>query len=367
MKKVGLLTFHRPINFGAVLQAVALSKGIELCGGQCEIIDYINPAFVKAYPLVHKTNCNTLKGMLWELMMIPYRVKQKKEFQNFLTKNTNLSRSYTKCEMENVEKDYDIIVVGSDQVWNLKCSGSDVTYFLDFVKEKPKYSYAASFGDSNIKEENREMIKGFLDTFADISVREKSGLDILKDVTGHDFVQTLDPTLLLNRKQWCEIVKDTQRIIKNDYILIYFMVQSAQTMKEIFAMADRIKEKYGYQIVVIGGSLRKNKNGIVYYNAFSPEEFVSLFRDAAYVLTSSFHGTAFSVNFQKNFYSYVKPDLPVQGRIESLLTKIGLGDRVFSISSKVEKIEDIDYEQPEVLLENERKNSYVYIEKVLNS
>lgn len=365
-KKIGLLTFHRPINFGAVLQAVALAKGIELCGGECEIIDYINPAFEKAYPILHKENCRSLKGLLWELMMVPYRIKQKKDFGNFLKKNIRLTKPLTKLDMDVIEKNYDAFIVGSDQVWNLKCSGNDITYFLDFIKEKPKYSYAASFGDSSIAEGNKNMVKGFLESFSDISVREKSGLDILKDVTGRDFTQTLDPTLLLNQENWFEIVKDVKRVVKENYILIYFMVQSTATMQEIFSMANRIKEKYGYQIVVVGGSIHKKKNGIMYYNVTSPEKFVSLFRDASYVLTSSFHGTAFSVNLKKNFYSYVKPDLSIQGRIESLLTKIGLENRAFSFASDVKDIQEIDYEYPESLLECERKSSYAYIEKVLN-
>lgn len=91
-----------------------------------------------------------------------------------------------------------------------------------------------------------------------------------------------------------------------------------------------------------------------------------MFRDASYVLTSSFHGTAFSVNFKKDFYSYVKPDLLVQGRIESLLVKLGLEDRIFSKATAINKLSSINYEYAEVKLEVEREKSYTYIEKVLD-
>lgn len=365
-KKIGLLTFHRPINYGAVLQAVALAKGLELCGVDCEIIDYINPAFEKAYPILHKENCSSLKNLIWEFMMVPKRIKQKKGFDAFLKRNTNLTKSYSKAEMQKIEKEYDAFIVGSDQVWNLKCSGNDNTYFLDFVKEKPKYSYAASFGDSVVEEENKGMIRNFLSSFSCISVREESGLRILEELATCEFEQSLDPTLLLNKEKWCEIVENTKRLIPEKYVLIYFMVQSPDTVREVFTMANRIKEQYGYKIVVIGGSIRKNRNGVTYYNATSPEEFVTLFRDASYVLTSSFHGTAFSVNFKKDFYSYVKPDLLVQGRIESLLVKLGLEDRIFSKATAINKLSSINYEYAEVKLEVEREKSYTYIEKVLD-
>lgn len=365
-KKIGLLTFHRPINYGAVLQAVALAKSMELCGADCEIIDYINPAFEKSYPILHKENCNSLKGLIWEILMVPNRIKQKRGFDSFLKKNVNLTRSYSKVDMQAIESAYDAFVVGSDQVWNLKCSGNDNTYFLDFVKETPKFSYAASFGDSVVEEENKDMFREFFASFSRISVREESGLSILEELATCEHEQTLDPTLLLNKEKWCEIVKNTKRLIPEKYILIYFMVQSPDTVREVFTMANRIKEQYDYQIVVIGGSVRKNKNGVTYYNATSPEEFVALFRDASYVLTSSFHGTAFSVNFKKNFYSYVKPDLLVQGRIESLLVKLGLEDRIFSKATEINKISSINYEHAEVKLEAEKEKSYTYIEKVLN-
>ncbi len=365
-KKIGLLTFHRPINYGAVLQAVALAKALELCGVDCEIIDYINPAFEKAYPILHKENCSSMKGLIWEFMMVPKRIKQKKGFDAFLKRNANLTKSYSKAEMQKIEKEYDAFIVGSDQVWNLKCSGNDNTYFLDFVKEKPKYSYAASFGDSVVKEENKGIIRNFLSSFSCISVREESGLRILEELATCEFEQSLDPTLLLNKEKWCEIVENTKRLIPEKYVLIYFMVQSPDTVREVFTMANRIKEQYGYKIVVIGGSIRKNRNGVTYYNATSPEEFVTLFRDASYVLTSSFHGTAFSVNFKKDFYSYVKPDLLVQGRIESLLVKLGLEDRIFSKATAINKLSSINYEDAEVKLEVEREKSYTYIEKVLD-
>ena len=365
-KKIGLLTFHRPINFGAILQAVALAKEIENCSGKCEIIDYINPAFEKAYPLFHKENCSSIKGIIWEFLMFPYRLKQKREFNIFLKKNVLLTKSYKKADLKNIEKDYDAFLVGSDQVWNLTCSGNDFTYFLDFVLTKPKFSYAASFGDYHIADENKEKIKFLLDSFRDISAREQSGIEVLEEITGKKFMKTLDPTLLLNKEQWFEIIKNTGRIVKENYVLIYFMVQTPTVTCEIFKMANRIREKYGYKIVVIGGSIHKSKNGIIYYNATSPEEFVALFRDASYVLTSSFHGTAFSINFEKDFYSYVKPDLAVQGRIENLLTQIDLNNRMFSLASEIEDIEVIEYSQPHTLLNNEREKSVMYLKRVLS-
>ena len=367
MNKIGLLTFHKPINYGAILQAVALSKSIEKYNATCEIIDYRNPSFNKAYPILHLDNCKTLKTTIWELLMIPRRIITKVRFRSFLYNNVRLSRRYNKKGLNSIEGKYNAIIVGSDQVWNLKCTGNDTTYFLDFVHFIPKYSYAASFGDFIIDDTNREAIKKYINSYNAISVREHSGIEIIKELCGLDCIQTLDPTLLLRDDEWRAIASNDSKLIHDKYILIYFMVQTPESVQEIFKLANRIKTQYKYKIVVIGGSLRKNKDGIIYYNVSSPEEFIRLFKDASYVLTSSFHGTAFSIIFNKNFFSYVKPNLLVQGRIDNLLSTINLKNRAFSKADEIDEIMDVDFTEPNHLLEERRQYSTAYLKKVIES
>ena len=367
MKKVGLITFHRPINFGAALQSVALVKAIESCGAECEIIDYVNPAFEKAYKVFSFSNCVSLKRTAWEFLMLNIRIRQKISFSGFIKENAKLTSKCNKKELQNFSDTYDLYITGSDQVFNYNCSGSDASYYLDFVKNKPKYSYAASFGDSDVPAEYVDEYKKHLTDFSDISVRESSGIGIVQKLLGRQTVKTLDPTLLLNQNQWGQIVSKTPRQFAEPYILIYLMAQSDEINAQIFSVAQRLQEKYHYSIVVIGGSLHKKKNNIHYVNAKSPYEFVALFRDASYVVTNSFHGTAFSVNFRKNFYSYVKPNLEIVGRVESLLTPIGLRDRIFSYAKDVKEISDVSYSEKEDAIAKEIEESYAYLRKVLNN
>ena len=365
MKKVGLITFHQPINFGAALQSVALSKAIESCGCRCEILNYINPTFKKNYKVFSFKSCHSFKQLIWNILMVPFRIKQKIQFSNFIKMNACLTRKYNKKMLSNASKEYDMFFTGSDQVWNYKCSGKDASYFLDFVENKPKVSYAASFGDFVVSEQYKKEYANYISDMSAISVRESSGADIVKQLTGRDALQCLDPTLLLDAKQWGDVIKCEDRICKEPYILVYFMAQSSEIKKHIFEVAQKLKNHYGYSIVVIGGSLHKEKGEIKYCNVSSPETFLALFRDASYVLTNSFHGTAFAVNFKKNFYSYVKPDLEVVGRVESLLNAINLKDRIFSYAKEINIFSDVDYDANEHLLNAEVEKSYQYIKEVV--
>lgn len=367
MNKIGLITFHRPVNFGAALQSVALFKAIEMQGASCEIIDYISPSFEKAYRAFKTAQIHSVKMLFWSLAQFPRESKKNRKFKKFVRNNTSLTKPlHTAEELKAVGTTYDSYITGSDQVWNLKCSGNETAYFLDFVSGKPKNSYAASFGDINVDDDLKAQYNQLLGDFSAISVRETVGIDIVKNITGKDCVQTLDPTLLLNHEQWMDIVKSRKPLVNEPYLLVYFMAQSDEIKYEMLTLARRIADEKNCRVVVIGGSLRKQKNGIYYVNAESPEDFITLFRDASFVVTNSFHGTAFSVNFGKDFYSYVKPDLKVKGRVESLLDKLGIGERVFSYENQVSEIKSVDYQKAYAALELERVSSIAYLRGIIH-
>lgn len=366
MKKIGLITFHRPVNFGAALQSVALFKTIESQGAACDIIDYINPSFEKAYKPFKFSQITSIKSFLWSIARFPGENRKNKKFMRFVQRNTSLTKPlHTAEELRAIGNQYDSYITGSDQVWNLKCSGNETAYFLDFVSGKPKNSYAASFGDIDVSDELKEQYNKLLCDFSAISVRETVGIDIVKNITGKDCVQTLDPTLLLNDKQWAEIIRSVKPLVNEPYLLVYFMAQSDEIKREMLTLARRIANEKKYRVIVIGGSLHKKKDGINYVDAESPEDFLALFRDASFVVTNSFHGTAFSVNFGKDFYSYVKPDLTIKGRVESLLEKIGIGDRVFSYERQIKTIEPVDFQKALSALETERLNSIAFLRSVI--
>lgn len=367
MKRVGLITFHRPVNFGAALQSVALSKSIRSLGAQCYLIDYRNPFFEKRYRAFQLPHRRSIKTIAWTLAMLPYNLKQISGFRRFVRENAELTKPIkTKAELAKTGSAYDLYITGSDQVWNLDCSGGETAYFLDFVTDKPKNAYAASFGDWKVTEDNTGVYQTLLADFDHISVRESSGVAMVKELTGRDCVQTLDPTLLLDHKQWDAIIGQRKRLLDKEYVLLYFMAASKEARDEMLKTAKQIAKARGCEILLIGGSMHKEKAGIHYVNPVSPYEFVSLFRDAAFVVTNSFHGTAFSVNFQKDFYSYVKPELTVEGRVESLLKRIGLENRIFSHSEQIQSIDQpIDYTAADAALTQARNSSLQYLQGVL--
>lgn len=366
MKKVGLITFHRPINFGAALQSVALSNAISSLGVDVKILDYINPAFVKAYPVIPKNIFRSPKSFVWSLAMLPSNLHRRRGFRKFVKENTVLTQPLKRDALSSTEKDFDLFITGSDQVWNYRCSGKDPSYFLDFVTQKPKYSYAASFGDDEVVPPYDEIYGSFISRFEAVSVRESVGIDIVKRLCGKDSVKTLDPTLLLNREQWSAMIKNRKALHDKPYILIYFMAQSDEINREMLRAARAVQEKLGYDIVIIGGSLHKKKGDIFYCDVTSPYEFLTLFRDASFVLTNSFHGTAFSVNFRKDFYSYVKPDLKTEGRVQSLLSSIGLSSRIFSYADDIKEIAAVDYTESEAPLQAQIDESYAFVNKAVN-
>lgn len=368
MKNVGLITFHRPVNYGAALQTVALSKTIDSLGAVCNLIDYRNPFFEKMYSPFKMPASRSLKSIAWAMLSLPYKMRQKSGFAKFISENTHLTKAIkNKAELSMYGNQYDLYITGSDQVFNLQCSGGETAYFLDFVQGKPKYSYAASLGDANISEESAVSYKNLLSDFCHISMREQSGANVIENITGKQCACMLDPTLLLNKTQWQELVKDKPSLLKERYVLVYFMAASKAAREEMMQVAKTVAAKKDCQVLLIGGSMHKRKNGIHYVNPTSPYQFLSLFRDASYVVTNSFHGTAFALNFEKPFFSYVKPDLQVSGRVESLLEIVQLKERIFSAAGDVsERDFALDFDEARQLLDAERSRCKEYLRGIIH-
>ena len=368
MKKAGLITFHRPINYGAALQSVALYKAITALGVQCDLIDYRNPFFKQLYKPYHWPEICTVKNILWSVAILPINLRKNIGFRRFISRNTSLTRPITnKDDLQKFGSTYDLYITGSDQVWNLKCSGNETAYFLDFVQGKPKNAYAASFGDSDISESAVPQYRKLLSGYENISVREASGVAVVQKVLGERCVQVLDPTLLLDMQQWSEIIQHPKRVFPKKYVLVYLMGANETDREEILKAARKVAEEKGFEVLVIGESLHRKRDGIYYVHITSPDEFVALFHDAAFVVTNSFHGTAFSVNFQKEFYSYVKPDLAVEGRVESLLKMLGIENRVFSHCTDIPSFDKaVDYQKATAALQAARLDSIHYLRGVLH-
>lgn len=358
MKKVGLITMHNVFNMGAVLQSYALQRTINEQGAECKIIDYV-PNLRKGYRNYFPKNqgLNKMRRLASWIKWLPQRIKWQKPYKQFIDEHLILTDKtfYENDEIYNYNFNYDVFVTGSDQVWNSSSTdGLSPYYFLDFVKGKQKVSYAASL--SELKNSEKDKMMRYLETFNAISVREYHSVNLLKDILRVPINLVLDPTFLLTPNEWDTIALQSKINITEDYLLIY-MLGDVPKMLEI---AKQIAKEKNLKIVKFGWNFKK-PNGIDINVSFgTPQDFVQLFKNAKFVVTNSFHGTAFSINFNKNFISI--PSSKRNPRFVSVLTLFGLENHLYEDNGDISGyIEEIDYQKVNNILNEQRKKSIEFI------
>lgn len=360
MKKVGILTYHNTTNYGAILQAYALQKKLIESGNDCDIIDYRCEAIEKNYKIIKINQSKNIKQLIKSILANSNKKCLKEKFEKFKDENLKISKdNYNRENINEVNDKYDEFVVGSDQVWNLNLCGGDTTYMLDFVKEdKKKNSYAASFGYNEVPKKYVDTTKRMLNTFKNICVREEQGKKIIQDLIEKQADVTLDPTLLLNKKQWYSLIKNSDKNEKNEEFILLYIVSPN---KEIINFTKRLAKKEKCKIIFINNSI-KNVFGMKNIKTAGPEEFLKYIKDAKYVVTTSFHGVAFSINLEKQFfYGLSSENNNFNSRIENLINILGLQDR--KIKNEIDNYKKIDYKKVNNILEEQRISS---IEKIKN-
>ena len=313
--KVGVVTFHFVNNFGGVLQAYALQRMVaEQCGVESIIINYKNwfirfTDTVRLFPI----SLNR-KEIIAGIKTMRDRFGRIRKFNEFINSDFNTSDFYANHIQINAHPPRcDKYICGSDQIWNPYLTmGVSPNYFLDFVKDpQQKIAYAPSFGTEKISKRHIKKIKKYLETFGYLSVREKSGQEMIKEMIGRDADRLIDPTFLIEKKVWEEIA--IQPIKEEKYILLYIM----QHDEAVYKYAKKIKEQMGLKLVEISRYGFKPDYVDVTLIDVGPREFLGLFRDAEYICTNSYHGLAFSIIFEKNFC--LIPCKRFKARIENLL------------------------------------------------
>lgn len=328
MKRVGIITMHRPISFGSSLQAYALQKAIQDLGYECQIIDYQYPNRQhKAHKSSIKIFIRLVIHYFWNILVGMPCLVEYVRFRKFRKKYMNLSRYYKDAEQLRLDPPlYDIYCTGSDQVWNSNFTKGDTTFLLSFVKDGVKLSYASSFAVDYVVDNMVNDYGRYLSQYSAISVREFSGIDLVKHLTNKPAVWVCDPTLLLARDEWLPLINDARIKIKKPYILVFILTYSYNPYPEVNNIINFVQRSLGLHVVVLSGNKYDymRKNTTVIKNA-GPLEFLSLVEHASFVITSSFHGVAFSVNFSKPFLAVVKKDNK-DTRLSSFLENIGAKD-----------------------------------------
>lgn len=353
--KIAILTFHRALNYGAVLQTYALQKTLKTLdkNNDIDILDYYAPFLEKINGIKGQISKNPLKSVL----KICNVLIRKRKFQRFVKENIQVSKKkYTVKNIGESATLYDAFIVGSDQVWNTHITGNDINYLLAFCDAKKRNSYSASLGIETISEEIKEKYISLLNSYINISVRERTAIQSLQEFGVSLPMQThIDPALLLGREIWLDMIKNIPQR-KKPYVLVF----EVRRCRELIEQAEIFSKEKGIDIIYIGPYISKTK--VKYIPSPPIKKLLAYFRDAQFVFTNSFHGTVLSVQFQKQFYSYASGEKASNSRISDLLCMLQLLSRM-----EIENIEyTMDWNFIESILDVERKKSNEYLSGIIN-
>ena len=358
MIKVGILTFQDAHNYGAVLQAYALKKYIsKLDNVEVKIINYHHYNIPDGFPRKRKIDKMTLKNNERYKYSEPDHYMRWDKFDKFIKELIdNEKRVYT--NEEELEKlDIDVWICGSDQIWNTDITrGFNKGFFLDFNTNGKKVSYAVSMGIPRLPEKYEEEFKKCLNNLDYISVREENLMKYAKEFTSKNVVNVLDPTLLLNQDDYNDLIEENK--IEEKYFLIYALGPDSRLEK---IAKEKAKEKK-IQIIEINDFKEKFHFCKQISNA-GPGEFLTLIKNAECIVTNSFHGTIFSILFEKDFYTITR--LNRNSRMESILSIVEMQDRLIDKPEEIKNVKIQNYTKAKERLKIESQKSRDFLEKAI--
>lgn len=316
-KKVAILTFPGSPSFGASLQMTALYHVLKEGGHEVDILNYMN-SYMKEKKHISSSR-RTLKRRLTDLLSR----SSTKKFRTFEKKLTFAPSKIThdKQQLSVLEKKYDKIVCGSDQVWNPHITGSDLSYFLDFCPPKKRVSYAPSFGITELPAVFEKAVAPLLSSFAALSVREAQGNIPIQKMLNRDATVVLDPTMLISADFWAKQEKKPRKKLPDHYIASFIFHPNAETAD----FTSQLSRETGYPVLRysfgIRDTLRKDCA-----TGYGPAEWLYYIRHADYVITDSFHGSVFSMLFHRKLF--VSPHANANSRLLNLLAEFEMEDRL---------------------------------------
>ena len=364
--KIGILTFHCAHNYGAMLQTYATQELLSSAGHDVEVIDY-RPSYLTvpyrwfSLSRIRKSDGSfSVRHLLAEMVLLPFRYVRYHRFQHFMTSRLNLSAEVVP---DTFTGNYDAIVFGSDQVWNLRQTGGrfDSMYIADFRFPKGNRKYiadAVSMEPDRVDSALRQQLSDAICRFDAVSAREKGIVSWLNTFSPKEFVHIQDPVLHIDSIRWKELAP--QVVNKRPYLLVYRMMNH----KNIDPFVDELASRLGLDVCEIL-SEPDARNILKARQTESVENFVGYFANASFVVTTSFHGTAFSLIFGKQFCSFSFGDSR-DLRVRSLLESLGISDRMIPVDNPVIPIEDINYEEVSARLACLRKESSEFILKAVS-
>lgn len=375
MKKVAILTkYYKNYNYGGMLQGYALHKTIEQLGFDCDIISYDvwknpNPVYKNILQQCKQYGIKTAFEKVIEKAISKqgYKIKnivdeRKRLFNEFMVQTGANTEEYDDSNLSELNGIYDFFVSGSDQVWNPNAVRN--LYLQGFVTDDTKkIAYAASIGRDEFSEYEAKILVPFISTFKHLGIREKTGANLLKKYIDNDITTVLDPTMLLSSEDWNEISSD--RIVNEPYALFYFFADSYETRCKV----EEFCRKKGLKLVLIPYAKQEFNYGdckgeCIRLDKVGPNEFLSAIKYADYVFTDSFHGSVFSIIYNKEFAVFErnkKGHVSMNSRLYDLLNTYGLSDRLISNFEALDSLVSIDYKAVKEVLTKKKKESVDFL------
>ena len=359
--KIGILTFHSAHNYGAVIQCYGLQQYLASLGHQVYVIDY-RPRYFDIYnPKQRKEkqrkNLKTLvKNALRNMVISRVERKRYAAFDEFITRKLNLTPYVPGTDYS----DFDAIILGSDQIWNPQITGGHFDdEFFGFNAKCKVISYAASSRFVSLSEEQKLYLKYRLDKIDSISVRESSLKSLLQPFMNKPIINVIDPSLLPDVNEYNQLCTPIKE--QKPYVLVYEIKRNLDTLR----IAREIAKLQGLEVVELVACSSPRFYGKSFRMEAGPMDFLSYIKNAECVVTTSFHGMALSLKFQKNFYS-LRQGTDADLRAESLLSKLGLLCRFIPLDSSVTSYSQLDYTEILPRLNEEIKFSKEFLINALD-
>lgn len=363
--KIGIITFHASYNCGSMLQAYAMQCFLRKNGYDSEIIDFSCAGQKRLYSLYSKNN--SIKNILRNSVFLIHR----KRILNNYDRYEKFKREQFKLTSYSTEKSHEIIdcykavIAGADQIWNITIADYDDAYFLSWVKNAKRIAYAPSFGakDPALYTENINKYKKYLNDFDYLSIRENNGQKWLYDLIGKEVPVVLDPTLIIEKKDYDKIISD-ELSLPEKYIFYY----SPNFSLNINKLVNKISQKYNLPVIAFNAKsfyLRgMNFTKFKLPDAEDPTIYLQLMKNAAIVITTSFHGSIFSTIFKKNFWVIKNGNMfGSDDRVLTLVKQLDIEDRLIPIEfdDDFNYMQNINYENYEANLRELKESSQEYL------
>jgi len=363
--KIGLITIHYANSYGGCLQALA-SQVLLSRYGEVLIIDYKSPFLASSMRLLRfGRHPRSALHVIKDLCRILPRRRLIAKFRSFMNDYYHLTHPCnTDAKLAELNDQFDVFICGSDQIWNPVITGGlDPHYLLDFVANKPRVSFSTSAGSHNFSATECELMRKEVSRFVGLAFREDDLVDLVSNLVRRDDVmRTLDPTLLLSKEEWYSLLGIVRKVPEHPYIFVY-------TLKKdnlLYNVVKRIAERFKLKIIAVDQDPFLLYRADLHIRDASPSDYVSLIANAAFVVTNSFHGTAFAVNFGVPFIT-ITPEHGLN-RIVDLLESVGLEQRLVADCGALDDLleQEVDFDHPHRMLAAQRKESIAYLKAVIS-